>query len=530
MPYREKTVLTAAQMRGLEKAAIDAGEVTGAQLMERAGKGVVAALLRQWPELQRLPQRACVLCGPGNNGGDGFVVARLLRARGWQVQVFSHGSLERLPADAAAQARAYLQAGGLVRPLTAEEMAAWGEGAAVSLWVDALFGTGLTRALPESIQVALGWIAAQQRAAGERRAKVVAVDIASGIDADSGKPLTMPPLQPDLTVCFHSLKLGHCLDWGGAHGGTLVVVDIGLAPTGPSAQEVQLVAADPSVVARLEKRIEWHKYTHGQALVLAGGMGQTGAARLAARAALRMGAGLVSLGAPPEAMPEIASQITSLMLCRVAEPADLEPLLEDTRLSVLCLGPGLGIARARALVPVALAPRNREIPRPVVLDADALTAFADSPDRLLRQLHENCVLTPHGGEFARLFPDIAKRLQAPARSSPAFAKVEAVRLAAARAGCVVLLKGWDTVIATPDGRCRLHAAHQGCASPWLATAGAGDVLAGFITGALARGIAPLPAAAIATWLHGACARAFGPGLIAEDLPEQLPRVLRRLLL
>jgi ADP-dependent NAD(P)H-hydrate dehydratase / NAD(P)H-hydrate epimerase len=273
----------------------------------------------------------------------------------------------------------------------------------------------------------------------------------------------------------------------------------------------------------LSKSSDGHKYGHGHALVLAGGPGRGGAARLAARGALRIGAGLVTLGCPPGALPENAARLDAIMLRPVAGPDGLATLLEDTRIAALCLGPGLGRDRARALVPAALAAG-----RATVLDADALTAFADDPAALFARLHDRCVLTPHGGEFARLFPDLAARLAEPATTGPAFSKLDAARLAAARAGCTVLFKGPDTVIAHPGGRAAINAAHYDRAAPWLATAGSGDVLAGFIAGLLARGFGPMDAAETAAWLHVEAARAFGPGLIAEDLPEALPGVLRRL--
>jgi hydroxyethylthiazole kinase-like uncharacterized protein yjeF len=213
------------------------------------------------------------------------------------------------------------------------------------------------------------------------------------------------------------------------------------------------------------------------------------------------------------------------MLRRVDDGEALSEALEDARLNALCLGPGVGVERARELVPVAV--RAQRTPY-AVLDADALTAFQDDPKALFEMLHGKCVLTPHGGEFARLFPDIAEKLNAPPTKGPAYSKVDATREAAKRAGCVVLFKGPDTVIAAPDGRCSINSAHYERAAPWLATAGSGDVLAGFITGLLARGFAPMQAAETAAWLHVECARSFGPGLIAEDLPEELPKVFRGL--
>ena len=304
--------------------------------------------------------------------------------------------------------------------------------------------------------------------------------------------------------------------------GGVVVKDIGLGK--------RWMRAAPQLVERATEQVsksrsQEHKYSHGHALILSGRAGKTGAARLAARGALRVGAGLVTLGVPGSAQMEVASQITALMLRRIDDGAGLSEALQDKRLNALCLGPGIGVERARDLVPVAV--RAQHTPH-VVLDADALTAFADAPEALFGMLHEGCVLTPHGGEFARLFPDLSERLCQVPSSGPAYSKVDATREAAKRAGCVVLFKGADTVIAAPDGRCSINSAQYERAAPWLATAGSGDVLAGFITGLLARGIPTMQAAEMAAWLHVECARSFGPGLIAEDLPEELPKVFRTL--
>src|SRR6056297_535120 len=325
-------------------------------------------------------------------------------------------------------------------------------------------------------------------------------------------------MQADLTVSFHSAKPGHYLADGPDHCGALAVADIGLSQ---DAVPGAFTLCGPPAAARLAKGAGAHKYSHGHALILTGGAGRTGAARLAARGALRIGAGLVTLGVPGSAQQEVACQITALMLRRVEDGAGLAELLGDARLTALCLGPGLGVTRAREVVQVAL---GEDDPPPMVLDADALTAFEDAPETLFAMLHEGCVLTPHSGEFARLFPDIAAKLTASATEGPAYSKVAATRAAAERAGCVVLFKGPDTVIAAPDGRCAISSAQYDRAAPWLATAGSGDVLAGFVTGLLARGFDPMPAAETAAWLHVECARSFGPGLIAEDLPEELPKV------
>lgn len=540
-------LLTAAQMGALERAAIDSGEVTGLELMERAGQGVVDAIFEEWPELRGRgaspsnspgylrpdegdPLRAMVLCGPGNNGGDGFVVARLLRQLGWAVEVVLFGDPLKLPEDARTN---YERWGGPTRAaadLGGEDLRH------PDLSIDALFGTGLARPIDDPAlwehlwaqdDAAEAWALRRQgRGTDIVPPRTVAIDLPSGLCSDSGKVLggAFPAhgrrcARSALTVTFHSCKLGHVLEDGASYCGKLVVKDIGLKGE-PSAPEVVTAVRQPSG-EELGKGVPGHKYAHGHALILTGGFGKTGAARLSGRGALRIGAGLVTLGVPPSAQMEVASQITALMMMRVEGGDDLRDILTDHRLNAVCLGPGMGVERAAELVPVALASQ-----RATVLDADALAAFAEDPSALFGQLHEGCVLTPHGGEFARLFPDIAEKLSAPPTRGPAFSKVDATREAAKRAGCVVLFKGPDTVIAAPDGRCSVHSAQYERAAPWLATAGSGDVLAGFITGLLARGFDATGATETAVWLHVECARRFGPGLIAEDLPEVLPEVFK----
>lgn len=270
----------------------------------------------------------------------------------------------------------------------------------------------------------------------------------------------------------------------------------------------------------LAKRVDQHKYDHGHAVVLSGPPGQGGAARLAARAALRVGAGLVTLGCPLRAVTENAVQLTAIMIRGLDGTAGLAEMLEDERYNALCLGPGLGLGPATGeLVRGALKAR-----RGTVLDADALSRFQREPQALFDMLHDNCVLTPHGGEFRRLFPDLAGRME----NDDAFSRIDAAREAAMRAGAVVLFKGAETVIAAPDGRVAVNAAVDERAAPWLATAGAGDVLAGIVCGLMARRLPAYDAAKAGAWLHVEAARAFGPGLIAEDLPEMLPRVFREL--
>lgn len=284
-------------------------------------------------------------------------------------------------------------------------------------------------------------------------------------------------------------------------------------------RDLRDVTGGPAMAALLSKAGGAHKYGYGHALILAGGPGHGGAARLAARAALRMGAGLVTLACPAAALVENSARLDAVMVRALDGPAALGQMLEDPRFTALCLGPGLGLGEGSRRFVAAGLSRGCA----VVLDADALSSHADDPEALfvMCRMHQNVVMTPHGGEFARLFPGI--RL-----GESHAARVQAAREAAALSGAVVLLKGAHTVIAAPDGTARVHLAEGARAAPWLATAGSGDVLAGFITGLLARGIAPLEAAATAVYLHVDCARAFGPGLIAEDLPEMLPRVMREM--
>ena len=504
-------ILSVAQMRALESRVIASGHVSATELMERAGQAVVDAVWTTWPHYAAQgarPWRALVLCGPGNNGGDGFVVARLLAEAGWAVTVHLLGDADRLPPDARAAHDCWLSHGevwplGWPLPMIQAD-----------LLVDALFGIGLTRPLDpflvelfDDIDAARGNFFTGPDSPGID--DVVAIDTPSGLNADSGRVPGDPRgvLRADLTVTFHAPKPGHVFGDGPALCGRLVVADIGLF--GPPGDEARLI--DSLSASDLHKR-RGHKYDYGHALILAGGAGHGGAARLAARAALRIGAGLVTLAPSPEAMAENAARLDAVMLTPVADAGALTALLADARLNTLVLGPGLGHARARDLVPAALATG-----RAAVLDADAISAFAGDPAALLDRLHPNAILTPHEGEFARLFPDLAARL-----TDPLDNRVEITREAAGQAGCAVLLKGPATVIAAPDGRAAVHVAAYGWAAPWLATAGAGDVLAGMIAGLMARGSAPYKAAGAAVWLHAAAARAFGPGLIAEDLPDALP--------
>lgn len=530
-------LLTAAQMKAIEQAAIDSGQVTGLELMERAGRGVVDAVFEEWPELAKTSHYAVVLCGPGNNGGDGFVVARLLKEWGWEVEVFLYGDAEALPPDAKVNYLRWLEVGEVEPCWVPEECIIM-----ASLVVDAIFGAGLSRPIPSEVYTAIN-------DCNYFEVRLVCIDAISGLCLDSGRYISevnAPVPVANLTVTFQRPRIGHWLNCGSVCSGRLIVADIELEHQFTRFWTENVVKYSPLRVERcslgswrvnkkelprgdwattLDKSSETHKYSHGHALILSGPSGKTGAARLAARGALRIGAGVVTVGCPPEAVAENAAQLNAIMLEAVHDGDALAQVLQDTRINALCLGPGLGAERARELVPVAMASKAH-----IVLDADALTAFSDDPETLfeLTSSHRSVVLTPHVGEFSRLFPDIAKRLSKEPMSGPAFSKVDATREAAKRAGCVVLFKGADTVIADADGRAAINSAHYDRAAPWLATAGSGDVLAGFITGLLARGFAPMQAAETAAWLHVECALNFGPGLIAEDLPEALPAVLQQL--
>ena len=481
----DTALLTVAQMELADRLTVAAG-VGIETLMDHAGRCVAEEIKRRYT-----PARAVVLCGPGNNGGDGYVTARYLALAGWTVRVAALVPRERLRGAAAHHAALW---SGAVAPL---EPAALDD---ADLVVDALFGAGLSRALDGAAAQTLQAVAA-------RRLPMVAVDVPSGLMGDTGVVLGAVPAR--LTVTFFRKKPGHLLQPGRALCGELVVSDIGTvaqvwAPLEPQAFENEPVlwsAALPGVSAQA------NKYTRGHALV-SGGSPVTGASRLAARAAARIGAGLTTIAVPVDAWAVYASALTSIMVSPIRSPDDFERLLADRRSTGLLIGPGAGVGpatRARSLAMLATG-------RPTVLDADALTSVRDDPETLFRSIVGPCVMTPHDGEFARLF-DVGGD------------KLTRTRNAARRSGAVVVLKGSDTVIACADGRAVINAN----APATLATAGSGDVLCGIVLGLLTQGMEPFLAAAAAVWMHGAAAQAYGPGLLAEDLPDLLPGVLRRLL-
>ena len=484
----ELALLGVAEMYAADAAALAAG-TSGETLMENAGLAVADAIAERWQ-----PCRVAVLCGPGNNGGDGFVAARHLDAAGFAVTVALLGPRDRLAGDAAAMAARW---SGAVVGLAAAAV----DGA--ELVVDALFGAGLSRP-PEGVA------AATLDAAARAGVPVVAVDVPSGVDGDSGAVLGTA-LPAVLTVTFFRRKPGHLLLPGRALAGEVVTVDIGIRP---EVLDGIAPATFENGPALWHGAFPWptprdHKYSRGHAVVVSGATERTGAARLAARAALRSGAGLVTVACPPGALLVNAAHLTSVMCTSFEGAEGLGVALDDPRRNAVLLGPGNGVGAAtRANVLAALGKDRR-----VVLDADALTSFEDDPDALFAALGPACVLTPHEGEFRRLFPEL--------RGDDKLART---RAAARASGATVLLKGADSVVAAPDGRAAINT----LAPPELATAGSGDVLAGIVLGLVAQGVSSFAAAAAAAWLHGAAADTFGPGLIAEDIVEALPAALRNL--
>ena len=477
-----REIMTVAEMTAADHAAGESGTPVSV-LMERAGQAVADAIRA------RFSRRSVVVwCGPGDNGGDGYVAARHLKRRGWPVRV------EALAPPASIGARwAAARWKGETSVLSCDPGSA-------DLFVDALFGAGLSRPLEgEADRLARAMTGAADR--------IVAVDIPSGVCGDTGLPLGERSLRAGLTVTFHRRKPAHVLAPGRACCGEVVVADIGLTTAGNGA----LFENDPSLWSH---QIPWpsaeaHKHARGRLMVISGEAWNTGAARLAARAGLRSGAGVVTILSPPGALASNAAHLEAVMLVPFETDLDLEA--RAGRADAVIIGPAAGVGEATARNLSALTRTGAAL----VIDADALTSFEHHPDALFSGLDRDDVLTPHVGEFERLFPGLLK-------GSPE--RITAARVAAERAGAVVLLKGPDTVIAAPDGR----AAVTLIGTPWLATAGSGDVLAGLIGGLVAQGMDSFEAACAGAWIHAEAARGFGPGLIAEDLPGLAPAVLRQL--
>ncbi len=480
-------LLTVDEMYRADTAAMSGG-VSGETLMENAGRAIAEAISVRYDV-----RPVTVLCGPGNNGGDGFVVARLLSDIGWPVRVALLGARDKLTGDARIHADRWP---GSVDTLSPDCL----DGA--ELVVDAVFGAGLSRPLEGVAGETLAAVAA-------RAVPCVAVDVPSGVHGDTGAVLGSAA-PAELTVTFFRRKPAHLLFPGRELCGEVVVADIGIPESvlGEIAPAQAANGPDLWLAGYPWPRFDRHKYSRGHALVV-GGAGMTGAARLAAAAARRAGAGVVTVLSPPESLLIYRTTQVGTLVARLDGPDALAERLADTRSHAVLIGPGNGVGPdTRDNVLAALAAET-----PAVLDADALTVFADDPDALFDSIAGPCLMTPHEGEFARLFPSL-----------PETGKLECARHAAQRSGAAVLFKGPDTVIAAPDGRAVINRN----APPDLATAGSGDVLSGIAVGLMAQGMAPFEAGCCAAWLHGEAAAAHGPGLIAEDLPEMLPSVLAAL--
>jgi NAD(P)H-hydrate epimerase len=480
----QTALLSVAQMTRADRAAIAAG-TPGSLLMQNAGNAVVREITRRWS-----PRPVTVLCGPGNNGGDGFVAANALAQSGWPVRVALLGRREDLRGDAHLFADRW---SGGVEPVTAAAV----EGAA--LVVDALFGSGLNRALDSQVVDTLAAVTG-------RGLPLVAIDVPSGVMGDSGESVGAAPAA--CTVTFARKKPGHVLLPGRELCGEVVVAEIGIPPAVFDSLNIDTWENDPCLWrAELPRaKFSGNKYTRGHALLF-GGYPLTGAARMAARAAARIGAGLTTIAVPEAAFSVYAAALTSIMVQPVARDGDLSRLLSDARYTALLIGPGAGVNDATRDAALEILATGR----PVLLDADAITVFASKEDQLARAIRGPCVMTPHDGEFARVFPAHGDKL---ARA----------RAAARQSGAVIVLKGADTVVAAADGRAIVNTN----APASLATAGSGDVLGGLILGLLAQGMDAFRAAAAGVWIHGAAAAGFGPGLLAEDLPDLVPGVLRQL--
>lgn len=485
-------LLDARQMSEADRLTIEGG-LPGIDLMEAAGKAVA----RQAMVMTPAGGTVLVACGTGSNGGDGFVVARHLAAAGYRVTVRLLGDVGRIKGDALIAFQAWQG--------TTE--AATNSGWKCDLVVDALFGAGLDRPLE-------GEAGRIVDAINRSGSPVLAVDLPSGLNGMTGAA-DGPVVEADATVTFFRKKPAHLLLPGRLLCGKLVFAQIGIDAS-------VLAEIKPSVFENLPQlwrkdfptpNSDGHKYARGHALVLSGGMTSTGAARLAAGAALRAGAGLVTLASPGNALAVNAAHLTSAMLKRADDAGSIAEILADKRFNAIVAGPALGTdATAREKVEAVVMARRR-----TVLDADALTVFANEPGELFELLKrdgQETVLTPHEGEFARLFGSISSDVS----------KIDRAREAARISGAVVILKGADTVIAAPDGRAAINTN----APPWLATAGSGDVLAGIAGGLLAQSMPAFEAACAAVWLHGEAANRCGRGLVSSDLDEGLRQILREM--
>ena len=487
-------LLTPSEMAIADRTTIEGG-TPGIELMENAGCGVADVVAR----LVSNSARVVVLAGPGNNGGDGFVAARVLQERGFSVVVGLLGKEQNIKGDA----RLALEKMKIATKKLTPEIVNEGD-----LFIDALFGAGLCREID-------GINAELIQAVNDSNKPVVAVDLPSGISGKTGDILGIACKATE-TITFFRKKPGHVLFPGRSYCGKVSVVDIGI-PT--SVFETVKPNVFCNHIEYWESHIpqfkqDGHKYHRGHVAVYSGPIQSTGAARLCAQAALRIGAGLVTLFSPSSALEVNASHLTAVMIKLCDNVEESSRLLMDTKINAVTIGPGFGIGeRTQDFVSSILA-----TPLPVVLDADSLTSYSEAPDNLFAQIKKltarEVVLTPHEGEFDRLFGKLVTGKS----------KIEKTRLAAKISQAIVVLKGADTVIASPKGVCVINEN----APPWLATAGAGDVLAGIICGLIAQSVPAFYASCMGVWIHGEVAKRLGPGITSEDLIMGMQSVVKEL--
>ncbi|WP_321391589.1 NAD(P)H-hydrate dehydratase [Emcibacter sp.] len=500
MDKMPEVLLSTAEMGQADRLTIEGG-IPGRQLMEAAGQSIARIILEKIS-----PGRTLVLCGPGNNGGDGFVVARELKERGWPVTLMLLGKKEQLRGDARIMADLWV---GDIVPLSSHGVKNY------SLVVDGLFGAGLDRPLE-------GEAAEMVHAVNSCAATKVAIDVPSGLSGNSGLALGAC-VEADMTVTFFRRKPGHVLYPGKALCGEVHVTDIGISDRVLEDIHPRTWVNSPLVWENRFPRPQatGHKYTRGHAAIVSGDLAHTGACRLAAKAALRIGAGLVSVICDREAVAAHAAQLTAVMIKCCENPDDFHQLLHDVRLNAWCVGPANGVTDETRENVLAILHAGKH----VVIDADALSIFKSDPEELFAAIQSfgrqdaacGTVLTPHEGEFARIFPGLLGE-------GDACDRLAAARKAAKLSGAVILLKGPDTVVAGPAGRATI----MENAPADLATAGSGDVLSGLVTGLLAQGMPAYDAASAAVWIHAEAARIFGAGLTAEDIEPTIPHVLSEL--
>lgn len=495
MPHE---ILTPKEMAQADSLAMKRGPFDGYGLMCNAGAAIAALILERFPGLARVD----VLCGPGNNGGDGYVVARLLARAGVDVSVWAEGT-PRAGGDAA---RAASDCPIVPRPL-AEFSPVPG-----SVIVDALYGAGLSKPLSSMAARAARLVAGQG-------VPVVAIDLPSGVSGESGQPLG-DAFAAALTVTFARKKPGHLLQPGRRLCGDVAVADIGI--TDAVIAEIGARAVENAPELWLEdfpiSNVDTYKYRRGHVGVFSGEPSATGAARLAAMAAARSGAGAVTVLSPTRSLAVNGAHLTSIMLRKADTLDEVLAFLDARKPKTLVFGPGLGPEPEVGNFLLDLLGAIGRAPESMVIDADGITSTALQAETFFRALERQgapqTIITPHEGEFHRMFKSIGEDSN--------LSKLEKARRAAAVANAVIVYKGPDTVIASPDGRAAIN--ENG--TPLLATAGSGDVLSGICAGLLAQGMAAFEAACAAVWMHAAAAAHFGPGLIAEDLPESLRPVLR----